>query len=243
VLNSYEVVGKRPKNFPLLPSGELHIWQVTSHPAAAQLEQFKRALSETELSKIPFFEIESVRESYVIGQGALRILLSSYLEIPPNLVEIGRRRKGKPYSIDDPGLYFNMSNSGGLAAIAFSRDSEVGIDIERIRPLPDLDDMITMNFTASEIRFINTRPKEKINRFFRFWTVKESYLKAIGEGMRLTPDSLEFSIEKDCIKQLSVKGIFEPEDWNFKEFSPATDYVGTITYGRDEAVIRQMKFK
>lgn len=243
MLNSYEAAGKKSKNFPLLSLGELHIWQVTSQPTHPLLEQFKSALSEDDLAKVPFFEFEKVRDSYIISQGALRILLSGYLEISSNLLKIGRRRKGKPYSIDDPGLYFNISNSDKLAVFAFSRDGEVGIDIEKVRPLPDLDDMIKMNFTDSEIRFINTKPEEKISRFFRFWTVKESYLKAIGEGMRLPPDSLEFSIEKNRIRQLSIKGVFEQEDWNFKEFSPAMDYVGAITYGRDKAKIRLMEFK
>ena len=240
---SNETARKKPKYFPLLSPGELHIWQVSLHSTHALLEQFKSGLSEDDLARVPFFEFEKVRDSYVTSQGALRNLLSGYLHIPPNLVKIGRRRKGKPYSNDDPGLYFNMSTSGKLAVFAFSRDSEVGIDIERIRPLPDLDDMIRRNFTDSEIRFINTKPEERISRFFRFWTVKESYLKAIGEGMRLRPDSLEFSIEKDRIRQLSVKGVFEQEDWNFKEFSPAMDYVGAITYGRDKAEIRLMEFK
>lgn len=197
---------------------------------------------EAERSKIRFFEFDRDRDSYVIGQGGLRILLSGYLNISSDLVKIGRRKKGKPFSMDDSNLYFNMSNSAGVTVFAFSRDSEVGIDIERIRPLADLDDMIARNFTPREISFINTKPEERISRFFRFWTVKESYLKATGEGMRLQPENLEFTIEKDRIRQLSVKGVFEQEDWNFKEFCPAHDYVGTITYGRDQAVIKQMDF-
>ena len=159
------------------------------------------------------------------------------------MVKLGRRKKGKPYSIDNPNLNFNISNSGKAAVIAFSYDSEVGIDIEQIRHLPDLDELITRNFTTSEIKFITAKAEEKVRRFFRFWTVKESYLKAIGEGMRLTPDNLEFAIENGSIRLLSVKGVFEQEDWNFKEFSTYTDYVGTITYGQDNSAIRIMEFK
>jgi len=67
-------------------------------------------------------------------------------------------------------------------------------------------------------------------------------LKAIGEGMRLPPDNIEFTIEKDCIRQLSVNGVFEQEDWNFKELSTPPDYVGTITYGQNNTVIKQLEF-
>ena len=61
--------------------------------------------------------------------------------------------------------------------------------------------------------------------------------------MRLTPDCWEFSIDEDCIKLLSVKGVFEREDWKFKEFSTSTDYLGTIAYKQDDTVIKFMDFK
>lgn len=241
MVNSKEAARKKPEVFPLLSFGELHIWQVSTHPEPELLEQYKNALSEKELAKISFFEFEKVKDSYAIRQGALRILLSAYLDIPPKVLNIGCQKKGKPYSIDDPGLYFNMSNSGKMAVFVFSRDSEVGIDIEHIRSLTDLDEMITRNFTVNEIKFINAKPTDRVSRFFRFWTIKESYLKAIGEGVRLPPENLEFAIENDHIRQVSVKGVFEQEDWNFKEFSPARDYVGTITYAQSKEVRIRLK--
>lgn len=241
--NSKEVLSLGNVEFPLLPLGELHLWKVSTRTTPSVYEEYKRLLTEKELTKIQFFEFQQARETYVVSQAVLRRILSGYLGIAPSELKLGQRTKGKPYSIDDSSLYFNMSHSGELAVIAFSRDSEVGIDIEQIRSLPDLDEMISRNFTAGEIKFINSRSEEKKHRFFRFWTVKESYLKAIGEGMRLTPDSVEFSIEHDHIRQLSVKGIFEMEDWNFKEFTTAEDYVGTVTYSQDKTIIKQMEFK
>ncbi len=232
----------RPKDFPLLSSSELHLWSISTDVASDILDGYKNALSEKELARAPFFEFKHVRDNYIVSQGALRMLLSGYLDIPPDMLQLGRRSKGKPFSLDDPGLFFNMSNSGKFAVIVFSRDGEVGIDLEQIRPLPDLDEMIERNFTASEIKFILKKPEERTRRFFLFWTVKESYLKALGEGMRLPPDHLEFAIENDQIRQLSVKGVFEQEDWYFKEFSPSNDYVGTITYAQDNVVIKKMDF-
>ena len=240
--NSQEKGRKKVEDFPLLSSGELHLWQVSTDITPTEFEEFKSVLVEKELTKVPFFKFKQAQDSYITSQGALRILLAGYLGITPKLVKLGQRRKGKPYSIDDERLYFNMSHSGNLTVLAFSYDSEVGIDIEQIRPLPDLDEMINKNFTTSEIKFIIAKPEEKISRFFRFWTVKESYLKAIGEGMRLTPDNLEFIIENNSVRQLSVKGIFDQQDWNFREFSVPNDYVGTITYGRENTIINHIAF-
>jgi 4'-phosphopantetheinyl transferase len=234
---------KARDDFPVLSQGELNIWHISTNISASEFIDLKSTLSKNESAKASFFEFDKARDAYVVGQSALRRLLSGYLGIPAEIVQLGRSKKGKPYSMDDPQLFFNMSNSGSLVAIAFSRDGEVGLDLEQLRPLSDLDDLITKNFTPSEIKFINSKPDDNIRRFFRFWTIKESYLKALGEGMRLPPDNLEFSIENDRVRLLSVRGIFDQADWNFEEFSIAPDYVGTITYARDHTVIKRMKFK
>jgi 4'-phosphopantetheinyl transferase len=228
------------KDFPFLSAGHTHVWNVSTNPTVDLLKRCRDALSQQELKRVPFFKFDAVRQNYIISQGILRILLGGYLNIEPRELKIGRHSKGKPFSLDDPKLCFNISNSGGLAVYGFSRDGEIGIDIEHQRPLPDLDEMIAKNFTTSEIKFIYAKPAEKSERFFRFWTVKESYLKAIGEGMRLPPDCLEFSIEGSKIRLLSIKGVFEQEDWHFEEFSPAKNYVGTLTTTRSNLTVEQM---
>jgi 4'-phosphopantetheinyl transferase len=237
-----EAAYKRPKSFPTLSPGEIHVWQVLIDCTAANFVSFKNTLPATEVEKIQCFKSKQAKDTSLVSQGALRILLSAYLDIAPQAIKLGRKKKGKPFSIDDTGLYFNLSNSGNVVVIAISRDSEIGIDIEKIRPLQDLEEMINHNFTKNEIKFINSKAEEKQNRFFRFWTIKESYLKAIGEGMRLPPENLEFTIDNHQIKLLSVKGISEPEDWNFKEFKPTNNYVGTITYAQKSSTIKQYEF-
>lgn len=242
MLNSIDAVHKKQEEFPKLSSGELHLWSVSTNASQSALAKCRNALSDQELNRVPFFQFNEVRNSYIISQGTLRLLLSGYLGILPRKLEIERRKKGKPYSLDDPNLYFNISNSGKFAVFAFSRDGEIGIDLEEIRSLPDLDEMISRNFTSGEIKYIRSKPEEMTQRFFRFWTVKESYLKAIGEGMRLAPRSLEFTIDNDKFRLLSITGIHEQEDWCFKEFSIGTKCLGTLTYSKADTIVRQMQY-
>ena len=240
--NDREAFGDGLIDSKTLSKGEIHVWKIPIHTSSATIAQYRKLLDKKEESRIPFFKFEEAKNSYITSQGALRILLSGYLGISPKLIDLGRRNKGKPYSIDDPDLNFNISNSGNLAVIAFLRSAELGIDIEQIRLLSDLDELIKRNFSAREIKFITANPNEKLQRFFRFWTVKESYLKAIGEGMRLTPDSIEFAFENNHIELLSVKGVFEQEDWKFSEFSPSDSIVGTITYGNTDMSIKIIEY-
>jgi 4'-phosphopantetheinyl transferase len=227
-------------DFPSLLSGQLHMWHVSTEMAPKAIEKLEGVLSESELAKMSFFNFRAARDSFVISQGVLRKLLSNYLGVSPESVRIGRKSKGKPFSMDDQELYFNISHSGKFVVFAFSRDGEVGIDIERIRSIPDLEEMIARNFTAREIRFITAKPEERMSRFFRCWTLKESYLKAIGEGMRLSPDRIEIAVESDQVRHLSVQGVFEHEEWNFKEFELAGNYVGALAYCPGSTQIKRM---
>lgn len=227
----------------VINTGEVHVWIVATNTSSANYEEYLGWLSENELQRVPFYEFKEVKDAYVFSQGTLRKLLSRYLGISPNEIMLGRRKKGKPYSIDDPGLYFNLSNSGKLAAIAFSRDNEIGIDIEQIRNIPDLNDMIANNFTENEIKYIAARGADKKNRFFRAWTIKESYLKVIGEGMRLSPADIEFAINIESASLLTVGGIMEYEDLYFKNLELPVGYAGTLAYTNEKSKILQQEYK
>ncbi|OFY84874.1 MAG: hypothetical protein A3F72_17990 [Bacteroidetes bacterium RIFCSPLOWO2_12_FULL_35_15] len=226
----------------LLKKGEIHLYCVLLNPSTVFFEKCRAALSEKEQERISYFKFPSVQKSFIISQGALRLLLSDYLNIDAPKIQISKHSKGKPFTIDDTDLCFNISNSGGYVVYAFSRAGEVGIDIEKIRTLPDLDELIEKNFSAKEKTFISKNKAEKEKRFFKFWTVKEAYLKAIGEGMRLSPDNLEFTFENNNYELDAIKGVFEQEDWLFTDFSIATDYAGTIVYKDKQTKISEIKF-
>ncbi len=225
------------QDFPFLKKNEIHLWRVSLQPSSVMLETAKQALSEFERNRLDFFEFEQVRRSYTVSQGFLRILIANYLSIEVDEVELGRRSKGKPYCKNDESLFFNMSNSGGLCVYAFSRDNEVGIDLEKIRPLPDLDEMIEKNFIAREQAYIRKTREDELRRFFFFWTIKESYLKAIGEGMRIEPQNLEFSIQNGKIRLLGVNGYTDYDDWVFEEVAFSPEYVRTLAYMGDNVDI------
>jgi 4'-phosphopantetheinyl transferase len=215
---------------PVIQTGEIHLYTATTGSSSEFTEQCRLALTNAELERSSYFKFKEAQENYVISQGGLKLLLSSHLKIPAHEVKFGRHSKGKPYSIDDPSLFFNISNSGNRVVYAFSRAGDVGIDLEYIRPLPDLDELIEKNFSTKEREYIYKNDQERLQRFFKFWTVKEAYLKAIGEGMRLTPDNLEFSIENGVFKLISVKGFYEQVDWIWENIFPGAHFTGTLTY-------------
>ena len=157
----------------IINKGEIQLFAVSLNPSTVHFEKCKSALSKAEQERISFFKFPSVQKNFIISQGALRLILSHYLSIEAPKIQIGKHSKGKPFVMDDTALCFNISNSGGYVVYAFSRAGEVGIDIEKIRTLPDLDELIEKNFSTKEKIFITKNSAEKEKRFFKFWTVKE----------------------------------------------------------------------
>ena len=98
--------------------------------------------------------------------------------------------------------------------------------------------MILNNFKKGEIDWINYKKGNKLIRFFQFWTIKEAYLKAIGEGMRLPPNNLEFNVVNGEFKLCAINGIFEQEDWIIKPIIPMLNYVGAVVYKGDKTKIQ-----
>ncbi|MCP4312789.1 MAG: 4'-phosphopantetheinyl transferase superfamily protein [Bacteroidetes bacterium] len=228
---------------PDLLKGEIHIWTISIGAMKDQADRLESLLSDEEKGKVSFYKFEQTQLSYIVSQAVLRILLSSYLDVKPADVKIGAHKKGKPYLIHDRSVFFNISNSHDLCVFAFSCDTEVGIDIEKIRDLPDIDLLIEKNLTRRERKYLHKDPAHKLNWFFRFWTFKESYLKAIGEGMRLTPENLEFSLDDGTIRLRSVNYGFDGTEWKFMEFSREENYTGTLTYTGEGIHIKELIYR
>lgn len=96
--------------------------------------------------------------------------------------EIARRERGKPFLPHYPELCFNLSDSGTYAALAFSQ-TEIGIDLETIRPHP-YREVLPRWFIESEYRFLfHSDPEKELVRFIHLWTCKESLLKHVGCGL------------------------------------------------------------
>lgn len=110
---------------------------------------------------------------------------------------------GKPYLAQYPGVQFNLSHSGPWGVCALS-DFPVGVDVEMIRPLRR--DVAKRFFTAVEQEHLSRCPAEE---FFRLWTRKESFVKAVGRGFSLGLD--RFSVLEDVLFQDNIA-------WYFQEY-------------------------
>lgn len=110
---------------------------------------------------------------------------------------IKTEKDGKPYISNYENIHFNMSHAGRMVACAIS-DKEIGIDIEKIDPLIDMKIAQTF-FYNSEYENIK-KSDNRVDEFFKYWVLKESYMKYTGLGFLLDLDKFEIIIDGDEIK-------------------------------------------
>jgi 4'-phosphopantetheinyl transferase len=154
---------------------------------------FAEVLTEAERAQAARFHFEHLRRHYTVARGALRLLLGRYLSADPALIALRTGPKGKPF-VDAP-LSFNVSHSGDLALLAFTRGPELGIDVEQFRPMPDLLPVARRFFCAEETEELMALPPPARQRaFFACWTRKEAYIKATGNGLHTPLDQFRVTL-------------------------------------------------
>ena len=178
-----------PQHIPdTIKKGEIIILVFEIDSTQEKWSDYDTILSKNEKNKAHEFQHPDDRLSFTKCRSILRSTLSKWLNCDPNEINIIHRENGKPYLEHSKVIEFNITHTKGLAAIAFSIDSEIGIDVENLNREINLDQVAKKVFTKSEQSLINeNNQNDKKKTFFRLWTSKESYLKSTGLGLRIDP--------------------------------------------------------
>jgi 4'-phosphopantetheinyl transferase len=146
-------------------------------------------------------------EKFTAVRGTLRSALGRELGLAPGEVPIVYGEHGKPALAPTLGsdIRFNVSHTGGLAAIALARGREVGVDVELHRPRQRLDLIARATLTGEEhARFAALPETERLAAFLDAWSAKEAYSKLLGRGLGLSFGQLELDAVGSRVVRLPV---------------------------------------
>ena len=169
-------------------SARLDLWFESLIISEDEYHTFWLLLDEAERAKAKRFVQECDLRRYVASHAKLRRILATYLELPPESIVFATQSHGKPFVVDNQGhnIKFNLSHSGDYLAIAISHDYDIGVDIEVWSENVAYEGVIELCFAECERRFWSSLSKEEKKEFFyKQWTRKESFLKAVGTGLTL----------------------------------------------------------
>jgi 4'-phosphopantetheinyl transferase len=216
------------------PSDHIDVWRVELDAPEPPEQACRSILAPDEAVRASRFHFERDRKRYTAGRAVLRLLLGRYLKMPPGEIRFHYESNGKPELAaphDSRGLRFNVSNSGGLALIAFGSGRAIGIDVEKVRQMPDLLDIARRFFSTHEVQALLAIDKgEREEAFFACWTRKEAFLKATGVGLSYPLADFSVSVAPHAAAALlEIKGERDTTSrWFLTDVFPGAGYRGAL---------------
>jgi len=201
----------------------VHIWRISVSSHLAHLENMLRVLNPGEIIRANKYLKELDRNRFIVSRSTLRHILAGYLKCAPESIEFKSGENEKPY-LESP-IRFNLSHSGDWIVIAVA-NTEVGIDVEYIKPHFNYEGILNSHFNEQEMNYINA--DDGLHRFFKFWTRKEAILKATGIGLT---EYLMAITALDGIHKIDGDLLHTQTDWELNTFKTADNYPATIAAG------------
>ncbi|WP_437766356.1 4'-phosphopantetheinyl transferase superfamily protein [Sorangium sp. So ce281] len=209
--------------------GAAHLWYVFCDSARdeALLEAYHRLMAPDEAAQQARFLFAENRHEYLLTRALVRTVLSKYADVAPEAWSFVRNEFGRPQIAGPPGvppIRFNLSNTRGLIACLVALDRDVGVDVEDTERASGAVDIADRFFSPGEVRALRALPPERQRaRFFEYWTLKESYIKARGMGLAIPLDQFSFHLDDGPAIGIS----FDPRlgddrsAWQFALYQPS----------------------
>ena len=191
----------------------LDLWHVDLDASVGTSHRLQHWLSHDELARAGRLRSDLDRDRYVVGRAALRAVLSEQLGCFPAEVRLTYGRNGKPMLEGGRGDFeFNLAHCAGDAVIALAVGAAVGVDIELLRPIPNVGDLAHLVFSEAEHRELEVA-SDPVGAFLNGWTRKEAYVKALGLG--ITAPLTEITVSLTGEAALLSTGLRDqlPSDW------------------------------
>ncbi|MEY4386800.1 MAG: hypothetical protein RLY20_2083 [Verrucomicrobiota bacterium] len=225
---------KVPQSLPAKaadPGALVDLWTVRLDASAHTIESAQQQLSPEERMRVSEFRNEIARRNFVIARAALRLILGRHLEIDAPSIQFSLGAQGKPALAGTVAgkLEFNLTHSGDLALVATSRQTVVGIDVERMRPMPDALRIAERFFSKDESAKLKMlTDTERSAAFLNLWTRKEALAKATGIGIANTLARFAVTSGDEAIVTAIDGDTRQAAEWTLHAFRPVAGYVGAV---------------
>ncbi len=190
-----------------LPSGtEVHWLDLAA--AAHSVADDLPVLSPDELARARAFQADAPRRRFIARRAALRRLLARKTGGRPDAVTLSYAGAGKPLLAGEAGrhFHFSTSHSGDLGIVVLAT-VPVGVDVERLRHLPEADGLLDTWLTPAEAAEARGRHAEPSEAFLVFWSAKEACLKATGDGLAGPLHALDLQLSASPPRATGAPGL------------------------------------
>lgn len=220
-----------PASLPTLGRDDIHVWRADLDLPSASLAPLEATLVDEERQRAARYRFPAHRNRWVAARGILRQIVSGYLCIDPAEVRFDYGAYGKPTvrGVGEDGLCFSLTHAERMALYAVTLGRRVGIDLEVPRQDLDIDGIAARQFSAAEAAAHAAQPVgQRLDGFFRCWTRKEAYVKALGLGLSRPLDRFTVSLGPEPALLADADDPRAPERWSFHAPDPGLGYVAAL---------------
>jgi 4'-phosphopantetheinyl transferase len=217
-----------------LPAHAVHVWRADLGLEAAYLRRLERNLSADERTRASRFRFARDRDRFVGARGLLREILAPYLNASPGRLSFGYGAHGKPFLAEEEHstLHFNVSHSFDAMLLAIAHLREVGVDVEGVSNIGLAIDEIGDTVLSEPEKQVLARfdGEDKRTNFLQFWTLKEAYIKADGQGVSLPLERIDVSAPDGRVAVLDeAAGEWRTcPRWKLRTLAPVPGYVAAL---------------
>lgn len=238
------MISEKSKMVSILNTSEIHFWVISLHNLTYLKNDLYEILSVDEKERVAKIKKKLDKDEFIIRRGLLKILISEYTGKSASKIEYNYGLYGKPSLKESEShtLYFNCSHSAGVAFYGFTRECEIGVDIECIPKHYPYLQIAERFFSNKEYNALMSLPlNEREWGFLTYWTKKEAYLKATGQGffhpsvdftIQLNPNISNFHLSEIRVENMK-------KNWFFDSFTPKKGFIATLASSK---IIRAKKF-
>ena len=185
-------------DLPALEEDGVHVWLLPSQCPAPEMAMLASVLSAEERDRADRFVMPEHRVRFTAFHGLTRYILNAYGAGLPAELSFMAGPKGKPGLVtrDGTALSFNLSHSADRAVLAISLEGELGVDIEAVRQIDQMQALARNTFAPAETAAILALPQaQQMEAFLTCWTRKEALIKADGRGMGVPLKEFEVTVD------------------------------------------------
>ena len=210
---------------PVLSENEVHV--VLVDLTDFELATFASILDADECRRAASFRSRDDRDRFIASHVAFREVVGAVLHKPPADVRWSIGGNNKPLVVGST-LGVNLSHSGERAAIALAWRRDVGVDIEQVRELDDLEPAAVAFSRAEHRELLSYQGDGRRDAFYRVWVGKEAFLKARGDGLGGPLTSFDVSAEQGCEEALVANRLDDGRIWSIHRVDAGRDYAAAI---------------
>jgi 4'-phosphopantetheinyl transferase len=227
------------------PGADIDLWLAYYGHAADLAPRLRALLTEDERAREARFHFADDRLCYLVTRALVRTVLSRYASLPPADWRFAENGHGRPHIAPESvarcpeaaDLRFNVSHTSGLIVLGVTRGRELGVDVEHVGDRKGPLEVVDRYFAPAEIEALRQQPEAiRHDRFFEYWTFKESYIKARGLGLSLPLERFSFHYPHEAGVRLAIDPDLQdaPERWALWQYRPDGGYLLAVCAERGE---------